>query len=41
MNLNVIRPENETEDILLTITKNCETLLNKLIEKQKRHWNSN
>ena len=24
MDLNVIRPENETEDLLLTITKNCE-----------------
>ena len=26
MNLNMIRPKNETEDILLSITKNCETL---------------
>ena len=25
MNLNMIRPKNETEDILLSITKNCET----------------
>ena len=27
MNLDVIRPKNETEDLLLSITKNCETLI--------------
>ena len=27
MNLNMIRPKNETEDSLLSITKNCETLI--------------
>ena len=27
MNLNMIKPKNETEDILLSITKNCETLI--------------
>ena len=27
MNLNMVRPKNETEDLLLSITKNCETLL--------------
>ena len=27
MNLNTIRPKNETEDLLLSITKNCETLI--------------
>ena len=27
MNLNIIRPKNETEDLLLSITKNCETLV--------------
>ena len=27
MNLNLIRPENETEDFLLSLTKNCETLI--------------
>ena len=26
MNLNMIRPKNETEDLLQSITKNCETL---------------
>ena len=26
MNLNMTRPKNETEDLLLSITKNCETL---------------
>ena len=27
MNLNMIRPKNETENLLLSITKNCETLI--------------
>ena len=41
MNLNLIRPKNETEDILLSITKNCEKL-NKQTQKlnkqnQKEH----
>ena len=27
MNLNMIRAKNETEDLLLSITKNCETLI--------------
>ena len=27
MNLNMIRPKNETEDLLLSITKICETLI--------------
>ena len=27
MNLNKIRPKNQTEDLLLSITKNCETLI--------------
>ena len=27
MNLNKIRPKNETDDLLLSITKNCETLI--------------
>ena len=26
MNLNMIRPKNDTEDLLLSVTKNCETL---------------
>ena len=26
-NLNMIRPKNQTEDLLLSITKNCETLI--------------
>ena len=28
MNLNMIRPKNKTEDLLLSITKNCETNIN-------------
>ena len=27
MNLNMIRPKNERENVLLSITKNCETLI--------------
>ena len=27
MNLRIIRPKNESEDLLLSITKNCETLI--------------
>ena len=27
MNLNMIRPKNQTKDLLLSITKNCETLI--------------
>ena len=27
MNLNLIRPKTQTEDLLLSITKNCETLI--------------
>ena len=27
MDLNMIRPDNETEDLLLSITKNCEKLI--------------
>ena len=27
MNLNMIRPKNETQDLLLSITKNCQTLI--------------
>ena len=27
MNSNMIRPKNKTEDLLLSITKNCQTLI--------------
>ena len=27
MNLNMIRPKNETEDLILSKTKNCETII--------------
>ena len=33
MNLNVIQPKNETEDLLLSITKNCETLIKQTQKK--------
>ena len=33
MNLNMIIPKNETEDLLLSITKNCETLIQQTLRK--------
>ena len=33
MNLYIIRPKNETEDLLLSITKNCETLIDQTHRK--------
>ena len=33
MNLNLITPKNETENLLLSITKNCETLIEKTHRK--------
>ena len=33
MNLNEIRPKNQTEDLLLSITKNCETLIEQIHRK--------
>ena len=33
MNLNIIRPKNQTEDLLLSITKNCETLIDQTHRK--------
>ena len=35
MNLNLIRPKNETEDLLLSLTKNCETLIKQTHRKPK------
>ena len=33
MNLNIIRPKNETEDLVLSIIKNCETLIKQIHRK--------
>ena len=33
MNLNMIRPKNETEDLLLSLTENCEKLVIKIHTK--------
>ena len=33
MNLNMIQPENQTEDLLLSITKKCETLIDQTHRK--------
>ena len=35
MNLNLIRPKNETEDLLLSITKNCETSIEQTHRKSE------
>ena len=35
MNLNMIRPKNQTEDLLLSITKNCETLIEQTHKKSQ------
>ena len=42
MNLNKIQTKNGTEDLLLSITKNCETLIKQAhtrAEETLRHWN--
>ena len=36
MNLNMIRPKNATEDLLLSITKNCEKLIEKTHRKAEK-----
>ena len=36
MNLNLRRPKNETEDLLLSITKNCETLVEQTHTRPKK-----
>ena len=36
MNLNTIRPKNETENLLLTITENCETLIEQTHRKAEQ-----
>ena len=35
----MIRPEDEIKDLLLSITKNCETLLHQLEIILKKHFN--
>ena len=35
MNLNMIQPKNQTEDLLLSITKNCETLIDQTHRKEE------
>ena len=32
----MIRPQNETEDLLLSVTENCETLIEQPHKNQKR-----
>ena len=37
LNISMIRVKNQTEDLLLSITKTVKRFLKKLIGKQKRH----
>ena len=37
MILNMVRPKNDTDDLLLSITKNCETLINQTHRKPDKH----
>ena len=36
MNINVIRPKNQTEDFLLSLTKNCDTLIEQTHRKAEQ-----
>ena len=36
MNLNMIKPKNEKEDLLLSITKNCEMLVDQTHRKPEQ-----
>ena len=50
MNLNMNRPKNQTEDLLISITKNCEVIIQqthtkpqetlefKMIQSKKKHF---
>ena len=38
MNLNMIRPKNQTEDLLLSKTKNYETLIKQTHTKPQETW---
>ena len=36
MNLNMVQSKNKTEDLLLSINKNCETLIKQIDSKKSR-----
>ena len=36
MNLKMVRPKNQTEDVLLSLTKNCETLIKQTHRKSEQ-----
>ena len=38
MNLNMIRPKNETENLSLSMTKNCEILIGRTHRKAEETW---
>ena len=37
MNLDIVRPKNETEDLLLPVNKKCETLIKQTHKNHKKH----
>ena len=39
MKLNMIQPKNQTEDLVLSITKNCETLIKPTHTKAQKRLN--
>ena len=39
MNLIMIRTKNETEGLLLSITKNCQTLIEQTHRRAEETWN--
>ena len=39
MKLNMLRQKNDTEDVLVSITKSCQTLVKLTQEKLRRLWN--
>ena len=41
MNLDMFKPSKETEDLLLSITKNYKTLIDQTYKKVKKHLNLN
>ena len=41
MKLDMVRPKSGTEDLLLSITKNCETFVHQTIQNHKKNLNLN
>ena len=37
----MVKPKHEIKNLLILVTKNCETLIEQTQKKQKKHWNLN